>query len=213
MAPQIEVSSPRPLGSGAEMWKPSLAPAWPRRYPRGFPPRAAAAISRRGARQSVESSSGRSRTSFLISPPRATRRSSTRNRSIREIPDAPVTRAAQNALRSPSATGSAPEIVEVEPLVGMGRHVPLDDGHQPAEAGLLATRPDPDRGLEEDPVGLRFPQNAECRKHRSAGGPGQEKRAEGKRGRRAEERQPHVGAAAGRPITLDGDDLVTPERG
>src|SRR5690349_23897616 len=121
-------------------------------------------MSSRVARQSGTPHQSLMRPSFLTSPPRWARRSSTRTRSIWEMPETPVIRADQNASRSAPigvttpaaaiATRSgvpirrAPGVEEIEPLGRIGADHPLERGHGGGERGRLLARLHPDRRVD-----------------------------------------------------------------
>src|SRR5262245_50246621 len=118
---------------------------------------AAAAISSAAARERTPAAAAGS---FLISPPRPTRRSSTGTRSMAEMPSLPASNPDQKASRSrptgvatpaaTTATGSgrragAPDVEEVEPLLGRAPHRRLQGARPAGERGGLLAERDPDR--------------------------------------------------------------------
>src|SRR5262245_52648604 len=158
---------------------------------------AAAATSSAAARERTPAATGGS---FLISPPRRTRRSSTGTRSMAEMPSLPASSPDQNASRSrptgvatPAATtatgsgrrGGAPDVEEIEPLLGRASHRGLEDARPPGERGGLLAERDPDRLGDHHRVAQVAPQQAEGRHHRDVGGAGQHERAQRKGGGRA----------------------------
>src|SRR3990170_2989664 len=116
------------------------------------------------------------------------------------------------AMRCDSATRRGPDVVEVEPLVGLIRHRPFERGDQASETSLFASPLHPDGLLQEDPVGAVCPEHTEGGEDRRPGGPGQLERTDGEWGRCAEERQEGIAVATGRAIALDGDNLIPPQR-
>src|SRR5262249_25645721 len=140
--------------------------------------------------------------SFLISPPRRTRRSSTGKRSIVDTPSAPVTSADQNASTSTpigvtapaatTATGSArrgetPRIEEIEPLLRERADRAVQDRHPALERAPLAVPLDPDRRLHGHGVAAIAAEHAEGRDQRRARRPRQHERPERERRLRPEE--------------------------
>ena len=139
---------------------------------------------RRDGRPPPRRAPGRSRRSFLTSPPRVTRRSLTGKPSISLMPDTPVTSPAQKPSRSwPMAvttpaplmaigdtrgtrapvTRRPPDVVEVEPLVPVRTDVALQDRHRGAERLDLGPSRHRERRLDVKPVGPVRLEHAERR--------------------------------------------------